>query len=148
MVDLENRWNKDVIEQAANLVSITIGVNDICRRFDKVNLSTVQEFSDRYSMLISTTSKFFGSNIILCEPFILPLNAQMHQSREGIEANLLVIRSLATDFNLTLVPFVARMCYLAKNYGAELLAKDGIHPTKFGHSRVANIWLSSCANKF
>lgn len=143
LIDLECRWEKDVIEHAANLVSIAIGVNDTWPRYGKDEPTSDQEFAKRYERLISTTSKILGTKIILCEPFILPLNAQMQQWREDLESKLSVIRTLATEFNLLLVPFDAEMGHLAQQYDAEFIAEDGIHPTKFGHSKMAEIWLST-----
>ena len=144
LVDLERRWDKDVIAHSAHFVSIAIGVNDTWRRYDRDDPSSDQEFSDRYKRLISKTTKFFGTNIVLCEPFIIPLNAPMQQWREDLEGKLSVIRSLAAEFNLLLVPFDKEMEHLSKKYAVDLLTKDGIHPTKFGHSKMAELWLSTC----
>ena len=144
LIDLERRWDKDVTEHAAHFVSIAIGVNDTWRRYDRDDPSSDQEFSDRYTRLISKTSKFFGTNIVLCEPFIIPLNAPMQRWREDLEGKLSVIRSLAAEFNLLLVPFDREMEHLSKQYAVDLLTKDGIHPTKFGHSKMAELWLSTC----
>jgi len=143
LIDLERRWDKDVLEQEADFVSIAIGVNDTWRKFDKDEPSSDQEFAERYARLISITSKFLGTKIVLCEPFILPLNAQMQYWREDLESKLSVIRTLATEFNLLLAPFDAEMNYLAQQNKAEFIAKDGIHPTKFGHAKMAEIWIST-----
>jgi lysophospholipase L1-like esterase len=143
LIDLERRWDEDILEHAADFVSIAIGVNDTWRRFDKDDPSAEQDFAHRYARLISIASKSFGTNIVLCEPFVLPLNARMQKWREDLEGKLSVIRRLAIEFNLLLVPFDAEMGYLAQQYKAEFIAKDGIHPTKFGHSKMAEIWLST-----
>jgi lysophospholipase L1-like esterase len=144
LIDLERRWDKDVIDHSANFVSIAIGINDTWRKFDRNDASSDLEFSERYARLISKTSKISGTNIFLCEPFIIPLNAQMQEWREDLNGKLSAIRALAAEFKLVLVPFDLEMNHLAKQYDSALLTKDGIHPTKFGHSKMADFWLSAC----
>ena len=143
LIDLERRWDKDVIRQSSDFVSIAIGINEVLRRYDGTDATSSEEFSDRYARLISKTIKFSRADIILCEPFILPFNAHMQLWREDLDEKLSVIRALAFEFKLLRVPFDLEMGLLNKQYESKLLTKDGVHPTKLGHSKMADFWLST-----
>ena len=53
LVDLENRWQLDVLSHQPTLVSIAIGINDTWRRYDDNDPTTTEEFRERYLRVLT-----------------------------------------------------------------------------------------------
>jgi lysophospholipase L1-like esterase len=139
---LENRWQVDVLEHNPTLLSIAIGINDTWRRYDDNDLTTVEDFRDRYLRLLTSTKAACNPQFVLCEPFLLAVKDEMNTWREDLDPKIAVVHEMAAAFNAILVPFDSHLNTLAKTLPMIELAEDGIHPTVFGHQELARFWIS------
>ena len=147
LFNLEQRWTRDVIQNSPNLVSLEIGVNDVLRRKNGSPITSDGEFYDMYKHLLLAASELSDCKIIICEPFILPINSLMQQCRDDLDRKLSIIGNLAIEMDLLLVPFDLEMKRLSTKFDPKLLVKDGVHPTRFGHQKLADFWYSKCRAK-
>ena len=141
LIDLENRWNTDVLAHQPTLVSVAIGINDTWRRYDDNDSTSVEAFEDSYRRVLTATKAQGNPELVLCEPFLLAVHDEMNTWREDLDPKIAVVHKLATEFNAKLVPFDRRFNDLAGEMSMSELAEDGIHPSKLGHQIMADLWL-------
>lgn len=141
LIDLENRWNIDVLAHQPTLVSVAIGINDTWRRYDDNDLTTVEDFEDRYHRLLTATKAQGNPDLVLCEPFLLAVRDEMNDWREDLNPKIAVVHKMAAEFGAKLVPFDQRFNDLAQEMSMSELAEDGIHPSRLGHQIMADLWL-------
>lgn len=141
LVDLENRWNSDVLAHNPTLVSVAIGINDTWRRYDDNDPTSVEEFEERYRRVLTATKAHGNSDFVLCEPFLLEVREEMNTWREDLDPKIAVVHKMAAEFGAKLVPFDQHFKAKAKEITMVELADDGIHPSKLGHQIMADLWL-------
>ncbi len=143
LVDLENRWQVDVLDHKPTLVSVAIGINDTWRRYDDNDPTSTEDFRASYHRVLSATKSACNPQFVLCEPFLLAVRDEMNTWREDLDPKIEVVHEMAKEFGAVLVPFDQHFNRLAISMSMSDLAEDGIHPTVFGHSEMAKLWLSS-----
>ncbi len=141
LIDLENRWNTDVLAHHPTLVSVAIGINDTWRRYDDNDLTSVEAFEESYRRVLTATQAQGNPELVLCEPFLLAVRGEMNTWREDLDPKIAVVHKMAAEFNAKLVPFDQRFNDLAREMSMSELAEDGIHPSKLGHQIMADLWL-------
>lgn len=145
LIDLENRWQTDVLDHKPTLVSIAIGINDTWRRYDDNDITTIEDFRSRYERLLIKTRSLCDPQFVLCEPFMLAVTDEMNAWREDLDPKIAAVHEMAATFDAILVPFDSFFNTLAKTIPMIDLADDGIHPSVFGHQELARLWLATVA---
>ena len=143
LIDLENRWDADVLAHNPRLVSVAIGVNDMWRRYDSNDPTSVEDFEDRYRRVLTATKAHGNPELVLCEPFLLSVREEMNSWREDLDPKIAVVHKMAHEFGAQLVRFDHRFNELAKEISLLELAEDGVHPSKLGHTIMADLWLDT-----
>jgi len=143
LVDLEKRWQVDVLDHKPTLVSIAIGINDTWRRYDDNDPTSTQDFRDQYRRVLTLTRQAFNPEFVLCEPFLLSVRDEMNTWREDLDPKIEVVHAMAKEFGAVLVPFDKHFNQLATTISMAELADDGIHPSAIGHGEMAKLWLST-----
>jgi lysophospholipase L1-like esterase len=136
-VDLEARWQTDVIAHQPDLVSVLIGVNDTWRRYDEDDPTSAADFEASYRALLEPLQ----AKLVLVEPFLLAVKEEQHTWREDLDPKIEVVRRLAAEYGAILVPADVEFTRQATVVGATTLADDGVHPTAAGHRLLAKLWL-------
>lgn len=143
LVDLVARWESDVLAYSPSRVSIAIGINDTWRRYDDNDPTSVEDFETNYRKVLNDTRAAGVSEIVLCEPFLLPVESVMQDWREDLDPKIKVIHRLAREYNAVLVTFDQHFTQRATQIPMHELAADGIHPTVLGHREMAQLWLDT-----
>jgi lysophospholipase L1-like esterase len=143
LIDLENRWNTDVLAHKPTLVSVAIGINDTWRRYDDNDPTSTEDFEERYRRVLSATQADGNPKLVLCEPFLLSVREEMNTWREDLDPKIAVVHKMASEFGATLIQFDQRFNELAQEISMLELADDGIHPSKLGHQIMADLWLQT-----
>jgi lysophospholipase L1-like esterase len=143
LIDLENRWDTDVLAHQPTLVSVAIGINDTWRRYDDNDPTSVEDFEERYRRVLQVTKAAGNAKLVLCEPFLLPVRDEMNTWREDLDPKIEIVHAMAAEFGATLVRFDQRFNELAQEISMLELADDGIHPSKLGHQIMADLWLQT-----
>ena len=143
LVDLDQRWERDVWANNPTRLTINIGINDTWRRYDDNDPTSVEDFAARYDRLISSTLDKFDLDLVLCEPFLLHVRPEMATWREDLDPKIETVHDLAHRYGAKLVKFDQMFTQLAEQVGIAALAEDGIHPTERGHQEMAKLWIKS-----
>jgi lysophospholipase L1-like esterase len=143
LIDLENRWDVDVLAHNPTLVSLAIGVNDMWRRYDDNDPTSVEDFEARYRRVLEATKAHGNPDLVLCEPVLLSVREEMNTWREDLDPKIAVVHKMAAEFGAKLVRFDQRFNDLAQEMSMLELADDGVHPSKLGHRIMADLWLQT-----
>ena len=153
--NLEDRWQTDCLDLHPDVLSILVGTNDIHYWLDEKDRKAFDytDWYTRYRKLIETTQQACpGVRIILCTPFVGKAGwageADTFQERDKAVRTLAgLIKQLAADYQLTLIPFDEMFDTLLKKYPSQPVSHwcwDGIHPTPATHQRMADLWIERC----
>ena len=72
-IDVKKRWDVDCRDLHPDVVSLLVGVNDTWRRFDEGAVTTAEEFTDIVGTLLAGLSADGVDQVVLIEPFALPV---------------------------------------------------------------------------
>jgi len=139
--DLKNRWSEDCIALKPDIVSILIGINDVWRRYDSNDPTTVEAFKSDYRDILTRTKNETDAQIIICEPFVLPCPSDRIAWREDLDPKIQAIRELAREFGAIYIPLDGIFASASTLQPSEIWADDGVHPTQTGHALIADAWL-------
>ena len=141
--DLRQRWREDCIQLQPDWVSILIGINDCWRRYDSDDPTSPEDFERDYRAILQQTRSETQAQIILCEPFLLPVPPDRLGWREDLDPKIAIRRQLAADFSTLYIPFDGLFAAAAARRDAAYWAGDGVHPTLTGHALMAQSWLAA-----
>jgi len=141
--DLRERWQKDCLNLKPNIVSILIVVNDTLGTILWGEPTSIESFEEDYLSILNLTRKNLGAQIVLLEPFLLPLSKEQMGLRHDIDARIKVVRKLAKEFKTVLVQLDSAFSDASNVKAPEFWSEDGVHPTHAGHALIAESWLSN-----
>jgi lysophospholipase L1-like esterase len=84
-----------------------------------------------------------GAELILCEPFVLPIAPDRERWREDLEPKIQVVRRLAREFGALLVPLDGVFAKACTRREPAFWAADGVHPSPPAHALIARAWLQT-----
>ncbi len=138
VVDLEKRWQKDVLDLQPDVLSILIGVND---NSHAVPMDQYEQIYD--GLLTATKAANPKVRLVLCEPFTLPIAGKKEPYepwRAGIKQRQEIVAKLAKKHGAALVRFQAAFDAACERAPAEHWIWDAVHPTYSGHQLMAAEW--------
>lgn len=134
--DLVKRWNKDCLDMKPDIVTILIGINDVWRRFDSNNSTSVEVYTENYEKLMKSV-KDIGAKLIIIEPFALRAGSVSDLWRDDIDPKIHATRKLAQKYADCLISADGIFASLSLVHPPEFWAADGVHPTSEGHRIIA-----------
>ncbi len=144
VVDLYARWKKDCLNLEPDVLSILIGVNDTWHEKAEIrNGVDVERYAVIYDMLLEWTVKTLPQiKLVLMEPFVLETGAVSADWLPEIAARGAVVKELAEKYNAVFIPCQQIVNDAAAKAGtADLILRDGVHPSLMGHQVLADAWL-------
>jgi lysophospholipase L1-like esterase len=152
ITDLAARWEKDTIELKPDLVSILIGINDTSAFVSGNKDYTVEKYESGYrDLLKQTRASLPAIQLVLCEPFILPVGDKVKQSWEiynqEVKNRQQVVKKLAGEYQAIFIPFQDEFNKALAKAPAEFWIWDGIHPMPAGHELMARAWLKQVSKR-
>jgi acyl-CoA thioesterase I len=142
VTDLAFRWERDVIDLEPELLTVSIGINDVWRQLDSPDLTQVDisKFEEIYRELLAQLPA--TTKLVLMEPTIIKENPQS-QGNQMLIPYVEVVRKLAVEFDAVLVPtHDAFIDHLTKKPDVSLTT-DGVHMRKKGNELMAKTWLKA-----
>ncbi|MCX7846838.1 MAG: SGNH/GDSL hydrolase family protein [bacterium] len=146
--DLLARWKTDCLDLQPTWVSILIGINDVWRRYDCNDPTSLQDFVAGYRELLRQIRAATKAHIILCEPFLLPVHPTLDRWREDLDPKIGAVRALAREFHTYYVPLDGLFAAASARREPAFWAADGVHPTPAGHALIAQAWLRTIQAHF
>lgn len=145
--DLLARWQNDCLDLRPNVISILAGVNDSWHRFKHGIETSASQFEKNYRALLEQASRALTVQIVLLEPFVLPVVADYSRFREDLDPKIHIVRKLAVEYNASLIPLDGIFARASCRRPAEFWAADGVHPTPAGHALIAQAWIQTVWNE-
>lgn len=142
-VDLERRWDRDVLSEPPDVLSVYVGVNDMWRRYDSDDPTSADEFGATCHRLLTSARAAGVTRILLMEPWFLPILDGQQAWLADLDDKREALRALAVRHAATLIPLNQVMTTAAAQSGATAIAEDGVHPTPAGHRLIADAWLDA-----
>ncbi len=149
--DLQERWQKDVIEIKPDVLSILIGTNDVSKCLDNGGTQfDIESWIATYKQLIDEAIAANPNlKIVLCAPFVANTgnmkksdNFDLRQAM--VKQCAISVENIAKRYNATFIAYDKLFESLHQN-NANIQETywiwDGIHPTPAGHKRMANLWI-------
>ena len=143
MKDLRARWEEDCLALKPSWVSIMIGVNDVWRRYDANDATSVWDFEAAYRDILVKVKQKLRARLIIMEPFLLHADERQRQWREDLDPKIEVARRLAEEFDAVLVPLDGVFSAACGPRPPGYWAGDGVHPSLPGHALIAQRWLKA-----
>jgi acyl-CoA thioesterase I len=139
VTDLAARWKEDVLRLAPDLISVSIGINDVWRQLDQPQMKQVspEEFKDVYNNILAETVKL-KAKLFLMEPTIIEEDKNS-KGNQLLLPYVEIVRDLATTYNATLIPTHTAFLETEKTG----LTTDGVHMTETGNQLMADTWLKA-----
>ncbi|MGD6854271.1 SGNH/GDSL hydrolase family protein [Bacillus infantis] len=144
IIDLANRWERDVIQINPDILSISIGINDVARQMDSPDIN--QMFPDKFESiladLLEEAKKRTNARIILMEPTVIKEDITSVGNLK-LKPYLGIIQKTAKSFGAATVPtHQAFISYLEKRKNQPLTI-DGVHMNALGNMLMAMTWLDA-----
>jgi lysophospholipase L1-like esterase len=141
-VDLEARWD-DILAAGPDVLTVYIGVNDMWRRFDADDPTSVEDFEATVTGLLQAARDAGVDRILLIEPFFVPVRDDQVAWLDDLNPKREAVRRLAERFDATLVELHDTVTAAAAEHGAAAIVPDGVHPTPQGSAIIADAWLGA-----
>jgi lysophospholipase L1-like esterase len=141
--DLVKRWKKDCLDLEPDLLSVLIGVNNTWRRYDSNDYTPPEQFYREYHSLLTEARDRLDCQLVLGEPFVLPVPEDRKQWREDIDPKIHIVRDLAREFDAILIPYDGIFAAASTRVDPAYWAEDGVHPTDAGHALMAESWIAA-----
>ncbi|MEI7025566.1 SGNH/GDSL hydrolase family protein [Paenibacillus sp. y28] len=144
IVDLEKRWTVDVLDNRPQWVSISIGINDVWRQVDNVDIEQVypDRFEEIYRRLLEQARDELGCRFILMQPTIIKEHLDSSGNRL-LKAYVDAVNRLAEEFQGILVPTHQAFIDFLKCDTDKDLTTDGVHMNTLGDTLMAATWLKA-----
>ena len=143
--DLEDRWEKDVMELHPDWVCVLIGINDVWRTFDMPELTekhvSPESFRDGYERLITRTLPSVKGMILMTPYFMEPNKADPMRVRMDMYGD--IVKSLGNKYGLKVVDLQEGWDKLFQYMHPCNIAWDRIHPNQTGSMYIAKQFLEA-----
>lgn len=139
-VDLERRWERDVLAERPDVLTVYVGVNDMWRRYDSDDPTSAADFEATYRRLLAPVRV---ERLLLVEPYFVPVRPEQEAWLADLDEKRAVVARLADEFGARFVPLHDRVTIAAAESGAAAIVPDGVHPTPAGSRLIADAWLAA-----
>ncbi|MDR3689171.1 MAG: SGNH/GDSL hydrolase family protein [Fimbriimonas sp.] len=145
VLDLKARWQRDVLDQAPDWLSVMIGINDVWRQFD-LPLQTEQHvgielYERTLDELISRTKPSLKGLVMMTPFYIEPLQADAMRSRMDRYGE--AVQRLSTKHGAIFVDTQAAFDRVMKDWYPAAMAWDRVHPNQTGTTVIAKAFLDA-----
>ncbi len=139
--ELQERWNRDVMEEHPDWLSVGIGINDVWRGFGKAVSESlkpvpIEEYREIYDKLLQSIRPSL-QGLILITPFVL-IDDTQDPFRAAMDSyGKVVLEELAPKYDALSIDAQACMDSLLKNFDHSQLSPDRVHLNTVGHLALA-----------
>ncbi len=147
VTELYARMKTDCWLNKPDVVTITMGINDVCFEAYTKNPNGVEldRFERMYRNLIEDTFKYCGKiPMILIRPFILSCrkdDSLFDEFLVEVKEYSKIVEKLSVEYGLQSIDLQGDFEELARKCGEEHVLYDGTHPNIAGSKLIADKWL-------
>lgn len=144
VLDLEKRWQTDVLDLKPDWLSIMIGTNDVWRQFDLPRQPETHVLPDVYEAtldaLVRQTLPALKGAVLMTPFYLEPNRADAMRARmDGYGA---IVKALAAKHGTLFVDTQAAFDAVLESYYPATLAWDRVHPNPMGQMVLARAFLN------
>lgn len=144
-VELLSRWKADCLALKPDVLSVSIGVNDVWRLRGEWNGQKFvpgAEFDTNYRSLLDQALKAGIGRFVLMSPTTI---AEENDSAlaDLLDERTAQVKALAQDYGAVYVPAREALNRALKEAPKTRWTLDGCHPTTAGHGLLAAAWLEA-----
>lgn len=151
VTDLAKRWQPDTIDIKPNVLSILVGINDVDAAVHGNKDFTSSSYETDYRALLDQTKQQLPeTQLVICEPFILPVGRVKDKWDEFEQETLArqkIARKIAGEVDAIFIPLQDTFNQALKRAPADYWIWDGIHPMPGGHELIAREWIKQVGKK-
>jgi lysophospholipase L1-like esterase len=144
--ELAARWERDVVAERPDWLSVMIGINDVWRAFDgddPAEAVPLPEYEATLRRLLERAIEATAARLILAQPYMIePDRAQ--PMRKAMDEYGDAVRQTASEYGAILVPVQAAFDTVLAHTSPAAWADDQIHPNQPGHAVIALAFLRAC----
>lgn len=142
VVDLYERWRRDVLDEQPDWVSISIGVNDAWRQLSSPDERQVypDEFEEIYRKILRMTREEINAGLIIMGPTIIVEDSQSEGNRI-LQDYVRLTKQLSEEFAAIHIPMNDIFNRYIYENPAYSLTVDGVHMNPLGRMLMATSWL-------
>lgn len=144
VTDLADRWQTDAMDLNPDIISISIGINDVWRQLKNPEMEQVypDQFEQIYDSLLTQVSENTHARIVLMEPTIIEESLDSI-GNEKLKAYVKIVNRIAEKYGAVIVPLhQGFLKYIEANNGYDLTL-DGVHMNSVGNMLMTTYWLES-----
>ena len=143
--NLLTRYEEDFKAIKPDFLSILIGINDTWRRYDNNDPTSTESFEETYRELLTRIKTDMPScKILIIEPFLLNTDPAKAVWREDLDPKIHAVRKLAKEFADYYIPMDGIFAKAeVEMFTCRQITEDGVHPTRTGHSIIAEEYLNA-----
>jgi lysophospholipase L1-like esterase len=144
--DLRTRWQQDAIDMHPDLLSILVGVNDVGRNLEGVD---VENWEADYRFILDASRRANPDlRLVLLDPFVLAsgrlADADAFKTwRDQVERLIPIVEQLTRDYHAVHIRTQDVFDAAARAVSAEQWIWDGVHPLPQGHELIARHWIQA-----
>jgi len=135
VVDLKNRWQRDVFDLQPDWVSVKIGINDVWREIEPSTPDSDRIPIDLFKQLLEELVKSTRTTVkgmILATPYLIESDAT-DPMRVKMDDYGRVVRDLSERYTTIFVDTQAAFDEVLAQHPRIPLAADRVHPNEIGH---------------
>lgn len=145
VLDLQDRWEQDVLALKPDWLSVMIGINDVWRQFDSPLQPewhvSLEVYAATLEKLIAQTRPLV-KGMVLMSPYFLEPN-QAEPMRAMMDKYGAAMKQLAEQHDAIFVDTQSAFDGLMKDIHPMTLAWDRVHPNQTGHMLLARSFLNA-----
>ncbi|MCM8825209.1 MAG: SGNH/GDSL hydrolase family protein [Candidatus Omnitrophica bacterium] len=144
IIDLQNRWEDDVIYHKPDWLTILIGINDlhhVLRKDPDWQKCAAEKFEQGYIEILSKTKEKLNCGIVLLEPFYISVdnsNSWRKMVLEELKTYTEVVRKMAKKFNTGIIKLQEIFQKQLRYNDSETFCPEPVHPNTTGHIIIAS----------
>lgn len=143
--DLLARWQRDVVEQSPDVVSIMIGINDVWHGLNppwRPGVGIEKYITTYRQILMELRGRLPACRLVLCEPTVISPPAHA-KGNDALQPYIQAIHQLAESFVADAMVKLHDAFRRAETLRPDVdWTTDGVHPTSAGHALIARNWLA------
>jgi lysophospholipase L1-like esterase len=140
---LQERWQRDVLDQKPDWLSIMIGINDVWRQFDSPLRPEIHVRLPEYRRTLNelvAAAKPGLQGLVLMTPYMIE-PSRKDAMRATMDRYGAVVRELARKHGAIFVDTQAAFDHVLRHVHPMALAWDRVHPNLTGHMVLARAFL-------
>ena len=146
VTDLYARYQKEVIKENPDVLTILIGVNDVWHEIYHHNGTPIDVFESKYlEMVEDIKNKLPDTKIILMEPFFTHGEAtnERFSEFEKVLEYAKTVKQIAKQTNSIFIPLQQDFNEIVNNGENSQILYDGVHTNPGGAHLIANKWIKT-----